>query len=71
MHGRSLGRRFLRDDRGATAIEYALICGIIAVVVITIASTGGALDTVYQKLAQVGLALGSGSDGGGSDSPGG
>jgi pilus assembly protein Flp/PilA len=28
-------RRFLSDDRGATAIEYGLICGLIFLVIIT------------------------------------
>jgi pilus assembly protein Flp/PilA len=29
-------KRFLRDDKGATAIEYGLICAGIAVAIITI-----------------------------------
>ena len=28
-------RRFLTDERGATAIEYGLICGLIFLVIIT------------------------------------
>ena len=35
--------RLARDSKGATAIEYALICAMIAVVVVGIAATGGAL----------------------------
>ncbi len=30
----TLIRRFLRDERGATAIEYALICGLIFLVIV-------------------------------------
>jgi Flp pilus assembly pilin Flp len=59
-------RRFLADDEsGATAIEYGIICGMIAVVVLGIAATGGAVDLLYQKMAALATAiLGSGSGGG-------
>jgi pilus assembly protein Flp/PilA len=40
-------RRFRSDERGATAIEYGLICAIIACALIGIAATGGALDKMY------------------------
>jgi pilus assembly protein Flp/PilA len=33
--------RFVRDDSGATAIEYGLIAGLIAVVVVTAVTTVG------------------------------
>ncbi|MPZ34772.1 MAG: Flp family type IVb pilin [Rhodospirillales bacterium] len=33
--------RFIRDDSGATAIEYGLIAGLIAVVVVTAVTTVG------------------------------
>jgi pilus assembly protein Flp/PilA len=33
--------RFLRDERGATAIEYGLIAALIAVVIITAVTTVG------------------------------
>jgi pilus assembly protein Flp/PilA len=33
--------RFVRDDSGATAIEYGLIAGLIAVVVVTAITTIG------------------------------
>lgn len=56
-------KRFLSDERGATAIEYGLICGIIAVAVISIAATGGALDTLYtDRIAKVIGALTGGGD---------
>lgn len=38
------------DQSGATAIEYGLIAGIIAVAVIGISATGGSLSTLYDKL---------------------
>ena len=40
-------RRFVSDDRGATAIEYGLIAAMIGVVIISIAGTGGAVDALY------------------------
>lgn len=43
--------RFLRDEEGATAIEYGIIAGLISVVMITaITSTGGigdSLETIW------------------------
>lgn len=55
--------RFRADEKGATAIEYGLICGIIAVALVTIAATGGALDSMYNnKVANVIAALGGGGD---------
>jgi Flp pilus assembly pilin Flp len=53
-------RRFCRDERGATAIEYALIIGIMSMAVIAIAATGGALDGVYQRVSLIIAALGGG-----------
>jgi len=58
MVKRSLLRRFRADERGATAIEYGLIVGIIAVVIVGIAATGGALVSVYDRVAQLIPALG-------------
>jgi pilus assembly protein Flp/PilA len=57
-------RRFLADESGATAIEYGLICAMIAVVVISIAGVGGGLTVTYNKLNAVIEALGGG---GGND----
>jgi pilus assembly protein Flp/PilA len=57
-------RRFLSDERGATAIEYGLICAMIAVVVLSIASVGGALSVTYETLNAIIDALGgSGNNG--------
>lgn len=44
-------RRLLRDDSGATAIEYGLIAAMIAVVLISIAGTGGAVEALYGAFA--------------------
>ena len=44
--------RFLRDDSGATAIEYGLIAAGIAVAIITaVQSLGTALDTTFDSVA--------------------
>jgi pilus assembly protein Flp/PilA len=41
-------RRFLQDDSGATAIEYALIAGGISIVIlVAVTSVGKTLNTVY------------------------
>jgi pilus assembly protein Flp/PilA len=48
----------LRDENGATAIEYGLIAGMMTVVAIAIAATGGALDGIYNKLGAIIVALG-------------
>lgn len=50
-------RRFLTDERGATAIEYALVAGIMALAIISIAAAGGALDGIYNRLIQIADAL--------------
>ena len=42
---------FIRDDSGATAIEYALIASLIAVAIITAVSTvGGKVSTVFTEV---------------------
>lgn len=44
-------RRFLRDGDGATAIEYAIIAGGIAVVIAaTVMALGSALNSKYQSV---------------------
>jgi len=48
--------RFVRDESGATAIEYGLIAALIAVVIITVlTSIGTTLNTKFQAV-QTGLA---------------
>jgi len=45
-------RTFLRDDSGATAIEYGLIAALIAVAIIAGAtSVGGSLATTFNNVA--------------------
>jgi len=46
-------RRFGADEDGATAIEYALIAGLIAVAIISTISTLGTtvLNNLFQKVA--------------------
>jgi pilus assembly protein Flp/PilA len=48
----SIFRRFLRDERGATAIEYGLIAAGIAVAIIaTVNSLGGQLSNTYSDVS--------------------
>jgi len=45
-------RDFLRDDGGATAIEYALIaCGIAGVIIAVVVSLGTSVSTMYSTVA--------------------
>lgn len=46
-------KRIWADESGATAIEYALICGIMMLAVVSIAATGGAVDAVYGEMSQL------------------
>ncbi|QND49183.1 Flp family type IVb pilin [Rhizobium lusitanum] len=44
--------RFLKDESGATAIEYGLIAALISVAIITGATTlGGTLNTTFRGIA--------------------
>lgn len=44
--------RFVRDESGATAIEYGLIAALIAVVIITVLGTVGTnLSTKFNSIA--------------------
>jgi pilus assembly protein Flp/PilA len=48
----SLLRKFVRDESGATAIEYGLIASLIAVVIITAVKTVGTnLSTVFSEVS--------------------
>ena len=43
--------KFIRNDSGATAIEYALIASLIAVAIITAVTTvGGKVSTVFTEV---------------------
>lgn len=44
-------KNFLQDEEGATAIEYGLIAGLIAVVIIgTVTALGGKIDGVFKEI---------------------
>ncbi len=45
-------KRFLEDEKGATAIEYGLIAAMVSVVVVLLASTGTTLSGVFCTLAK-------------------
>ena len=48
----SLVKRLLRDESGATAIEYGLIAGLVAVAIITALSLlGTSLDNLFSDVA--------------------
>ena len=48
----ALGRRFLRDQSGATAIEYGLIASLIAVAIIAGATAlGTSLNSTFQSVS--------------------
>ena len=45
-------KRFLRNESGATAIEYGLIAaGISVAIITTVASLGGKLNTTFTKVS--------------------
>jgi len=44
--------RFLRDEEGATAIEYGIIAGLISVAIVTILGTiGGQMNGVFESIS--------------------
>jgi pilus assembly protein Flp/PilA len=48
----SLVRRFLQDESGATAIEYGLIAGLVAVAIIAaLTLLGNSLNTLFSNVA--------------------
>jgi pilus assembly protein Flp/PilA len=69
---RNFLKRLLSEDRGATAIEYGLIAGLIAVVIIgALTVTGTSLKSVFENVSgQLETVAGSGGSGGsGSATP--
>jgi pilus assembly protein Flp/PilA len=45
-------KRLLRDDSGATAIEYGLIAALISVAIITaVTAVGGSLNSTFNSVA--------------------
>ncbi len=54
MWVRSLTRKITRDDTGATAVEYGLIVGLIAVVlIVAVAALSGALGELFDGITAV------------------
>lgn len=48
----NLIQRFWNDEEGATAIEYGLIAGLVAVAIVTILGTlGGQLQVIFTKIS--------------------
>ena len=48
----TVARRFLRDEEGATAIEYGLIAALISVVIIAaVTNVGEGLNTTFANIA--------------------
>jgi pilus assembly protein Flp/PilA len=42
--------KFLRDEEGATAIEYGIIAGLMAVALVGIFGTGGAIPDLLESI---------------------
>ena len=62
---RNLMIRLIREDEGASAIEYGLIAGLVAVVLIgALTLTGTSLQGVFSNVANQLAALGGGGGGG-------
>ena len=65
-------KRFMKDESGATAIEYGLLASLIAVLVIAGAKLiGGQLDTMFRDVAQCLEDAGKAETGGQDDGNGG
>jgi pilus assembly protein Flp/PilA len=51
-HTKSIFRAFARDERGATAIEYSLIVGLIFLAIVTSVNTFASnTNTMYSEIA--------------------
>ena len=66
--------RLIKDDEGATAIEYGLIAGLVSVAAITaLTAMGGSLDNMFtfvsERLDNAVADSGAGGSGGGGGSP--
>jgi pilus assembly protein Flp/PilA len=70
---RKFFQRLLSEERGATAIEYGLIAGLIAVVLIgTLTLTGTSLKSVFDKVSgELETVAGSSGDSGSGSGSGG
>jgi pilus assembly protein Flp/PilA len=66
---RNFIKRLLSEERGATAIEYGLIAGLIAVVIIgALTVTGTSLKSVFETVSGE-LETVAGEGGGGGEAP--
>ena len=62
--------RFLKDESGATAIEYGLIAALISVAIITAAtSLGGSLSDTFETISGKVSDANNGAPAGGDDTP--
>jgi Flp pilus assembly pilin Flp len=52
--------KFFADESGATTIEYGFLAGMMLLVVVGIASTGGSLSALYERVGLISVAVGSG-----------
>lgn len=69
---KSLVTRFIKNESGATAIEYGLIAGLLSIVIITVLGTAGTqLEAVFQRIADALEGAASGGAGGGGGAAGG
>jgi pilus assembly protein Flp/PilA len=67
---RNFIKRLLSEERGATAIEYGLIAGLIAVVIIgALTVTGTSLKTVFETVSGELQTVAGGGGGGGGEAP--
>jgi pilus assembly protein Flp/PilA len=49
----SMFRRFVRDDRGATAIEYGLIAALVSVaIIVALGTLGNNLNSTFSTVAE-------------------
>jgi len=60
-------KKFIRDEEGATAVEYGLIAGLIAIALVIVLNTlSGGLENAFDNIvnAMSGASSGSGGSGG-------
>jgi pilus assembly protein Flp/PilA len=56
-------RRYVEDQEGATAVEYGLVAAMISLVIVGIASTGGAVDQLFAIVQSLGDAMAEADEG--------
>lgn len=53
MHKPNTPWKWLRDDRGVTSIEYALLGSLIAIAILSsVVALGGGVQSLYESIAQ-------------------